>query len=280
MTRAQFQVSLYQANEASYLFVPPGWRRDRSKRLVIVNHGANGNCLSAGSGNGGIFNLLAAISDQLGLPVLSIDGGCSVGTVYGTGVVGPAQNTWGNAAAMTAIDAAVNWATAASGKPAGMTAYDVVPGGLGPVIMIGVSMGGASTLNYAARNPAKVRAILGIVPVADVNDVYTNNRGGWAADIDLAYAGNWTANGQGAAPSYNPASNIPGALKALPLSMYYSAGDATVLGAAVNNYAALYGANSSVSVIPGAPIHGASVNALANDADSMRNLLQFIAANA
>lgn len=83
--------------------------------------------------------------------------------------------------------------------------------------LLGASAGGLTVLNWAKANPALVKSLTLLIPVLDVQDVYTNNRGSFASVISTAYGG--------APPdSHNPADNYS-SFADIPIKLYYSTTD-------------------------------------------------------
>jgi S-formylglutathione hydrolase FrmB len=102
-------------------------------------------------------------------------------------------NNWGNATSVARIGDAV---THLQGASPGRNAKS------GTVLMIGASMGFLTAMNYAKANPTKVGCIVGLLPVLDLNDFVTNNRGGFASAINTAYGGAYIEATHG--PTSNP----------------------------------------------------------------------------
>jgi pimeloyl-ACP methyl ester carboxylesterase len=53
--------------------------------------------------------------------------------------------------------------------------------------LFGISMGGAVAVRYGSLNPAKTASIMGVAPLADIDQVYQDNRLGLRADIGTAW---------------------------------------------------------------------------------------------
>jgi predicted alpha/beta hydrolase family esterase len=97
-------------------------------------------------------------------------------------------NNWGAPDADDAIDAA--WARMVS-------RYGVASD---KVMLVGISMGGLTALNYAVNNPTKVSAVLALVPAVSLQhhhddpvtlggSVPDDDGTGWDHEIDVAYGG-------------------------------------------------------------------------------------------
>lgn len=184
MTLSRYEVGQYAAGEAHLLTTSERARRDGSEWAVIAIHGHGGDATQ--------FETLTAYQgahvDALanaGLLVYSIDAG---------GI-----HTWSNDTAMSAISSAYSWIT------------DPAKGGAkaGKVGIMGWSMGGGNSLNWIKRNAAKVARAWLWVPESDLDFFhgtpgYTPSYatggialGGYAAEIDAAYGGNYAANAPG-----------------------------------------------------------------------------------
>lgn len=94
--------------------------------------------------------------------------------------------------------------------------------------LVGSSMGGIISLNYAAQAVRKPKCLAFIIPVINIEDIRANNRSGYAADINAAYGGAYNEATSGA--THNPytyrASN---ALMGIPMLMFYGLTDALCL---------------------------------------------------
>lgn len=94
---------------------------------------------------------------------------------------------WGDAVAMSALDAAYTLATTTLGAKAGR------------VGLMGYSMGGLAMLNWIKRNPTKVAAAWGWAPLSDLDWANSTaayvptygsalpNNAGWSTEIGVAY---------------------------------------------------------------------------------------------
>lgn len=92
-----------------------------------------------------------------------------------------------------------------------------------PVIMVGMSMGTAVALAYAKEYPQNVRAIAGMIPGLDLNDVKLNNRGGLAASLNAAYGGSYDDAVHG--PDHNPMHFADELSPDLPVRLWTSTND-------------------------------------------------------
>jgi pimeloyl-ACP methyl ester carboxylesterase len=129
-------------------------------------------------------------------------------------------------------------------------------------LLVGGSMGGLMAVNWAYRNPTKVAAVALIIPVLDLEDVYTNNRGGLASQITAAYGG---------APDYATRSPIQLAsgLAGIPTKVWYATDDPVTPNIATNTtFAGSVGVSASTRLM-GAVGHTFS----AVDADEVMTFL-------
>jgi hypothetical protein len=121
------------------------------------------------------------------------------------------SNNWGNAASSTVADSLYTWATA------NLTSSTSVG-------LWGVSMGFMTAVNWWNANQTKVGAVLGVVPVANASNFYTDNAGAQAS-MDAAYAGSFATNGSSRSPHLVLPSITGTSVK---LKLYYSSTDASV----------------------------------------------------
>lgn len=114
------------------------------------------------------------------------------------------------------------------------------------VVVVGLSMGGTSVLNWIRNwsandyaNLSKVAAIALFVPAVDVNDIYVNDRMGLAASIDNAYSGSggWVANQATADPA-----NFASGYSSVPIRIWYSGDDPIIIPSIVEAWGANAGA--------------------------------------
>lgn len=81
---------------------------------------------------------------------------------------------WGNATARSRIANTASWLRTNRGAA-------------GPAVLIGSSHGAACALTYAAENPGDVLAVVGLIPVVDLDDVRDNDLAGKRDEIDAAW---------------------------------------------------------------------------------------------
>lgn len=104
----------------------------------------------------------------------------------------------------------------------------------GKVDLLGLSAGAAATLNFAKANPTLVNSIALLLPAVDLQDIDTNNRGGYSASIQAAWGG--------AVPdASNPADNYA-SFTGFPIEIWRSTDDPICTQAAVDAFATGVGA--------------------------------------
>lgn len=155
-------------------------------------------------------------------------------------------NLWGNDVQLALIDAAVTHL------------HDVVGAKTSKVHLYAVSMGAAAALNWAKRNPSKVASIVLAAPAVNLSRLHDQNVNGFAeAEINTAYtnAAGWTA----AKATRDPC--LFGAdLAGIPIKVFYSLADTTVVPADVTTFRSVVGSSCEIESLAGDPIHA---NALA-----------------
>lgn len=211
----------YVTSEWSTFVYPRIWRPDK-RRPILYFTGGNGDDLDFLRTPASGSQLPRAIAAE-GWPVIS-------------GQMGAPPMQWGNATAQARIG----------------QLWDYFKAVLGVVedrfIGIGVSKGAMALLNYARANPTHLRALIGIVPAANINDLYVNQAGLFQAQIDAAYpAGTYPPNGWPSVKgAYDPALNVAAhASLGIPSLFFYGSADAVVLPAIIEAFMA--GVGSSIT---------------------------------
>ncbi len=140
--------------------------------------------------------------------------------------------------------------TAISRLTAGRThLQSALPVKAGKVALVAASMGGLNALAWAGANPAQVSCIVAVIPVIDVTDIHANNRSGYAASINSAYAGGWSEATYGA--THNPLTMARAGLYAgIPMLLFYGLTDTLCIPAKTEQFAALPGMNVTLAPIP------------------------------
>lgn len=221
-TRYTTGTGIVASGETHLAITPPTWAADGSKMGIIYMHGATQT--EAQMVDGATYGALKAILRALvvaGYPML--------------GVLA-AGDAWGNATAKSRIDDAKTYLQGTMGAKAGK------------IGIIGGSMGGLTALNWAKSNLSSVACAAGLVPVSDVTDMHTNNRGGLTASINTAYS-TWSEATYGA--TYNPHTYASTGLAGLPYKAWYGASDTTVIPATVTDVVTAIGGTASGQAVPG-----------------------------
>lgn len=90
--------------------------------------------------------------------------------------------------------------------------------------LVSASMGGLVSFNFAAQAVKKPRAIVSVIPVINLNDIYLNNRDGYGAGIGAAYGGSYNEAMHGT--TNNPyAMRDMDKLKDIPMLLFYGLTD-------------------------------------------------------
>jgi alpha-beta hydrolase superfamily lysophospholipase len=205
------------------LLRPRNW--DPAKPLILSGHGHSA----------------AASGPYVGVPVpgygartysAMLDAGFAVVLTDSAG-----GKSWGGAAAVTEYDAARTWAQSKLGLPTG------------PAHAFGFSMGGCLAATWAADNTDCLSLTL-VCPALDLDYLYTNNYGGYAAsEITAAYPGGYA--------ELDPVVLAEGgAFDSIPTLLYHAAPEDTVVPlASVEAFAAASGAQVGKDVSPWVSAH-------------------------
>lgn len=200
--------------ESNLALLPKNYIADGTKRGIIFCHGAGVTELYAiDQSSPNMAALLRAIV-AVGYPVLA-----------------PlcAGNNWANDSGIARVSLAKTYLQGTLGAKSGK------------VILIGNSMGGCLSYAWARANLTSVACIVGILPVSDLNDIVTNNRGGLGAQATAAYSGGYSEATYGA--THNPV-DFAGQLSGLPIQAWSASDDTIVVPSTVAAFAA--GVGSSV----------------------------------
>lgn len=208
-------VGLYVAGEGHTCVVGRYYKPDQKVRPAIYFTGGPGDdrdfLTAAGSGS-----QIAPRLAEKGIPVIS--------AAFG------GANQWGNDTAQTRIGQA--WAQIKSQLNPRQDKF----------IAIGVSKGALAMLNYARNNPANVAAIVGIVPVVNLANFYSDNATAQAS-IDAAYTDH--AGYLAALAAHDPAQNTAAhQSQAIPTKLIYGSADPSVRPADVAAFSAAVGAQA------------------------------------
>jgi pimeloyl-ACP methyl ester carboxylesterase len=204
------------AGEADVVLFPRTYRADGTTLGVIYCHGGGGDALSVRDpvNRAGEWKLVHGIAERH--PVVSADLG------------GPA--TFGNATAMARIEEARRYLQSTWGaRP-------------GAVALVGVSMGGLASLNFAARFPQLVTTVDGVLPLSDLRNLYDGTGGIFKPYLDTAYGLVGSLLGALGIPTdSDPAQNVP-ALLGLRYHAWYARNDEIVPASTVTSLVQRMGA--------------------------------------
>lgn len=189
--------------EPSVALMPKAYPGDGSKRGAVFSHRHDGletDMMIFGPGK--YTDTFYAFGDA-GFPMITpLEGG----------------NTWGNDIALSSIDAAVGYLGTGMGA-----ATD-------KVIVAGYSMGGGAAYAWARANKDRVACMVLFMPVSDLQDMVSNNRGGLRGSINAAYGGSYNNLVYG--PTHNPAV-FASQLAGIPVQIWYAVDDTIVVPATV-----------------------------------------------
>lgn len=190
---------------------------------VVFVHGAGSNadyCISMYGNQGGLTNRVASE-----FPAIAGDNG--------------GQQTWGNNLSAVSMD---QYLARLQGRPdAHSTKYS----------LIGASMGGIVSINYAARATVKPSCIVLAIPVINPEDIRANNRSGYASLLNGAYNGGAGYDEATMGASYNPYTMRAAAkLQGIPMLIFYGATDALCLPTYVQQFAAADPTNRTLVSLP------------------------------
>lgn len=242
---AQWTTGAYVASEHCLAYLPYNWAADGTVEGCIYCHGRGQLVSNTGTGPGpddpaatpGTFAIIDAIA-KAGIPVLVADLG--------------GATTWGITTVQTRIGQLKTYLQGTIGAKTGK------------IWLVGTSMGGLSALGYAGQNPTLVSAVVGIGPVSDLQDMVTNNRGGWAAEINAQYSGGYSDATYGL--TNNPTKMaLNGDYGTMPIKLYYGNTDTTVVPATVTTLASDVGASCTTVALSGG--HAEATWALVPPAD-------------
>lgn len=204
----------YVASEASTLAAGKLYAPTASKRPIIYFTGQTANDTDFLTSSASGSQIAPRLAD-VGVPFIS--------AVFG------GANLWGNDTTQTRIGQAWTYVKAQMGCKTDK------------FIGIGVSKGALALLNYARNNPSNVAAIVGIVPVVNLPNVYADNAS-LQAEIDTAYTNHATY--LTALPTHDPNANAATHLsQAIPMEFIYGASDTVVRPADVSAFATAVGAS-------------------------------------
>lgn len=196
-----------------YLAMRPKLATAAPKVGILYCHASNGQAAEA-QYFGGVHTIVAALVSA-GHPVLA----CELG----------GATTWGNDTSLARVTTARSYLQASMGaRP-------------GKVALLGLSMGGLTALAWAGANSALTAGVVGLIPVVNIADIHTSNRGGATATINAAYGGAYSDATLGA--THNPQRMAAaGKYAGIPIRTYYGDSDAICVPATQTAFASSSGA--------------------------------------
>lgn len=226
MTATAYTVGTVAPGEAC-LTIRPAVPRNVTRPGVLFVHGAGSTATYCIDPYGRQSSLTGAIA-QAGYVGMSGDHG---------GV-----NTWGNSTAMVRLSAAYAFL---QGQPG------VTPG---KVFLISGSMGGLTSLNWAAANPDKVAGIVSVIPVISPGDIVANHRTlagtDYAPMVNAAYTGGWSDAAYGATSSPRIMAATTAKLRGIPMQLWYGLTDPLCIPAETEAFAASPGMTVDLHPLP------------------------------
>ncbi|GAC1601696.1 MAG: hypothetical protein NVS3B21_29450 [Acidimicrobiales bacterium] len=139
-----------RSGQYDFIATPGVQRRATTKYPAILCHGSGTPYEFVYPTSFGSISLGANLAIQGGIPWIASEND---------------DQAWGNAQAMSDLDAQVTLAASKFGTPSGKC------------VLVGVSMGGLTAVRYAILNPSKVAAVVGIIPLTNLVGFYNRNTG-------------------------------------------------------------------------------------------------------
>lgn len=205
MTASSYRTGRLEAAKTDVLVEP----RKSNGVGVIVCHGANSTALDWSQLHGA--EILAALA--------------RVGYTCWAGDLGGGQ-TWGNDTSMTRVTE-VKTALVALGCSS-------------RVILLGASMGHLTALRWAADNPTLARAVVGVMPAVDIEDIRTRDALGSKTLIETA----WSITTGTPVPARGVPLGRTAELAGIPWRAYYGEQDTVTTATAVRALGAALGRSS------------------------------------
>lgn len=202
-----------------------GYKGDGTKTGIIACHSGGATAATSAYANTGISTAYPRIQSFLadcGWPVVNADlGGDPCCNDTGTARVAEAR-TWLQASPQSAK--------------------------AGKVILLGYSEGGGIAMKYALDNPGNVAAMVLLEPLSDLQDVVTNNRGGFASLLNAAYPGGYSDGTYGAA--HNPKLFAPTlATYQIPAYITFASDDTVVIPSTVQSVITSLGSTVTIGLV-------------------------------
>lgn len=207
MYASDMKIGVLHSNE-QYLTLRPKYIGGDIRAGVSFVHGAGSNADYCLSPLGKQAFLTRKIASEF--PAMSGDNG------------GP--QTWGNALSIERLKDNIN--NMLSRPDVDSTKY----------ALVSASMGGIVSLNYALTAPHKPKAIVSVIPVININDIFVYNRHGYGNLINSAFGG-WSELTYGS--RFNPHTYRDAeALKGIPMLFFYGRTDDLCLPQFMEEFAA------------------------------------------
>lgn len=196
-----------------YLAIRPKYTRTPAPLGILYCHSSNGQAHEP-QYFGGVMDIMAALA-AAGHPILS----CELGGL----------SPWGNTTSQARMSEAYTYLQSSMGaRP-------------GKVAVMGLSMGGVTSLSWAGNNPGKVAGAVGFIPAVDMTDIVAKNSGGLASSIHTAYGGTYTEAVFGA--NHNPQTMAAaGRYAGIPIRTYYGDTDPACIPSTQTAFATSSGA--------------------------------------
>jgi pimeloyl-ACP methyl ester carboxylesterase len=175
-----------------------GWQPDG----VIYCHGGGNDC----------EDVFASVNQRNLLRAAAADATVHCGDL--------AFDSWGNDTAITRVGEAIAYLRSGWSQ-------------VGPVALVGLSMGALSALNYTLANPDEVACVALIIPGLDLEDLLLR---GVAAGINAAYGGAYNDVTDG--PTHSPVQFAADLPASLPIRMWTSSNDIFAVPATADDFMA------------------------------------------
>lgn len=193
---ARYTKGLIAPNEYAAVLYPDDWAADGTKPGVVY----------CGGFGAGAMNILGTFNRHdivaAGYPIVSSDLGDTPTTFTGTG--GP--GVWSSDAAQLKLADVITYLEEDLG---------CAPG---PHFLLAGSHGASAALRFAAENPSEVSGVACFIGTIDLEDIRSNNRGGYASSIAAAV-------GSPVPSAKNPAALASSWPTTVPVRLWYSTDD-------------------------------------------------------
>jgi S-formylglutathione hydrolase FrmB len=247
---AEATTGLIVSGQSEIVFTPGDQRPDGNCSVILL-HGATAGYDNFGAASRWASAKIPAYLAMAGIPCISIE-------AYG--------DAFANNDAMSAITPAITYM---NGR------FSTHPT---KACILGISMGGGTGIRYAGLNPSKVSALIGIIPMVDIDHLYQNNILGLRAAVGTA----WGVTYPTALPADANLDTYGAIIDAnnIPTKFWYDDVDTAILAADVVSMAALTG-GTAVEIDPSDLGHTeGSINAAQTmGAGAAKEMVDFFLAN-